>query len=47
MGLLAGYVAGMMSLTLCYILPTYTLLGIANNFLDAARTELPLPPVRL
>ncbi len=44
LGLLTGYAAGMMSLTLVYILPTYTLLGTANNFLDAAQTEPATPP---
>jgi hypothetical protein len=34
-----------MSLTLVYILPTYTLLGVANYYLEAARTEPPTPPV--
>ncbi len=46
LGLLAGYAAGMMSLTLLFILPTYTLLGAANVFLEQVRTEPPMPPAR-
>jgi O-antigen ligase len=44
LGLLAGYAIGMMSLTLVFILPTYTLLGAANVFFDQVRTEPPTPP---
>jgi O-antigen ligase len=44
LGLLAGYAVGMMSLTLVYILPTYTMLGSANVFLHQVRTEPPAPP---
>jgi O-antigen ligase len=46
LGLLSGYSVGMMSLTLCYIIPTYTLLGAANVFLRLAETSPPLPPAR-
>jgi O-antigen ligase len=44
MGVLTGYAAGMMSLTLLYILPTYTLMGAADYFVVAARTDPPTPP---
>jgi O-antigen ligase len=46
MGLTAGYGAGMMSLTLCYFLSTYTVLGLATVFLSMARTSPPTPIVR-
>jgi O-antigen ligase len=46
LGTLAAYAVGMMSLTLCYILPTYTLLGAAAAFRRAAPTLPALPPTR-
>jgi O-antigen ligase len=46
-GAVAAMVAGMMSLTLCYyVVPTYTLLGLASSYRSMARTEPALPVVR-
>jgi len=44
--LLAGYMVGMMSLTLTYVIPTYTMLGIATVFLGMTTSEPPLPEKR-
>jgi O-antigen ligase len=43
-GAVAAYAAGMMTLTLCYIIPTYTVLTLAAVFLSLARTRPPTPP---
>jgi hypothetical protein len=45
-GILTCWVAGMCSLTLCYILPTYTMLALATVFVGTVRTEPPLPAMR-
>ncbi len=42
----AAYAGGMLFLTLCYIMPTYTVLGLGTVYLRAAATEPPLPRVR-
>jgi O-antigen ligase len=46
MALVAGYATGMLALSLCYIVPTYTMLGLGTVFLQAAHTELPFVPMR-
>ena len=46
-GMLAAYATGMLSLTLSYLLPTYTLLGLGAAYLHLAKTEPPLPEARL
>jgi hypothetical protein len=45
-GMVGGYAAGMMSLSLCYLLPTYTMLALSTTYLSVAKTEPPTPPVR-
>lgn len=45
-GLTASWAVGMMSLTLCYILPTYTVLALATAFARTAPAEPPLPATR-
>jgi len=45
-GLVAAWTVGMMSLTLCYILPTYTVLALATVFVRTAPAEPPLPATR-
>jgi O-antigen ligase len=46
LGAVAGWAVGMLSLTLCYILPTYTLLALATAYTRAAPADPPLPPQR-
>ena len=45
-GLVAAWCAGMMSLTLCYILPTYTVLALATVFVRTVPASPPLPATR-
>ncbi len=45
-GLLASYMVGMLSLTLPYVLPTYTVLAFAASYANMTRTEPPLPAQR-
>ncbi len=45
-GLVAAWTVGMMSLTLCYILPTYTVLALATVFVRTAPASPPLPATR-
>lgn len=45
-GMIAGYAVGMLSLTLCYIVATYTILGLAIVFRRLAVVAPPLPPPR-
>ena len=45
-GLVSSWCVGMMSLTLCYILPTYTVLALATVFVRACPAEPPLPATR-
>jgi O-antigen ligase len=45
-GLVVGYAAGQMSLTLCYILSTYTVLGLATAYVGMARTAPATPLLR-
>ena len=45
-GVVASWAVGMMSLTLCYILPTYTVLALATGFARTAPVEPPLPATR-
>jgi O-antigen ligase len=42
----AAWAGGMLFLTLCYIMPTYTILGLATVFPQTATTEPPLPRMR-
>ena len=42
----AAYAGGMLFLTLCYIMPTYTVLGLGTVYLRAAATEPPMPRLR-
>jgi O-antigen ligase len=46
-GAVVGYAAGMMTLSLTYVIPTYTILGLAAAFLPLARTEPPTEAPRL
>ena len=45
-GLVAAWAVGMLSLTLCYILPTYTLLALATAYTRMAPVDPPLPAPR-
>ncbi len=45
-GLVAAWAVGMMSLTLCYILPTYTILALATAYSRTAPVSPPLPATR-
>lgn len=46
LGIVAGYVMGMMSLSQCYLIPTYLVLGVAAVFVRMAETEPALAPLR-
>jgi O-antigen ligase len=46
LALLAGYTTGMLALSLCYIVPTYTMLALATVFLQTATVQPPLTPMR-
>ena len=45
-GMVATYAVGMVSLTLCYILPTYTILALATAYSGATPAEPALPATR-
>ena len=45
-GMVASYAVGMVSLTLCYILPTYTVLALATAYVRTAPAEPALPATR-
>jgi O-antigen ligase len=45
-GTLAGYASGMLFLTLNYIVPTYTMLGLAATYAQMTDVRPPLAPVR-
>jgi O-antigen ligase len=45
-GLVVGYAVGMTSLTLCYIVATYTVLGVVTAYLALVRTAPPTPQPR-
>ncbi len=45
-GVVASYAVGMASLTLCYNLPTYTVLALATAYARTAPMNPPLPPTR-
>ncbi len=45
-GVVASYAVGMVSLTLCYNLPTYTVLALATVFTRTAPMNPPLSPTR-
>jgi O-antigen ligase len=45
-GMIAAYAIGMISLTLCYIIPTYTMLGLAIVYRRMTVTSPALPPPR-
>ncbi len=45
-GLVAAWAVGMLSLTLCYILPTYTILAVATAYSRTAPVNPPLPAPR-
>ncbi len=47
LGMLVAQCVGMMSLSLCYNIPTYTMLGLATGFLAITPAEPPLPPGRV
>jgi O-antigen ligase len=46
MGAVAGYAAIMLTLTLCYNLPTFTILGLATVYISMAVCHPPLPAAR-
>jgi putative inorganic carbon (hco3(-)) transporter len=46
LAMVAAYAVSMVTLTRCYVVPTYLVLGLAAAYLDLARTERPLPCVR-
>jgi O-antigen ligase len=46
MGMVAGYAGGMMTLTLSYIVPTYTVFALSSACTSIARTTPATPPVR-
>ncbi len=41
--MVAGYATGMLTLSVCYIVPTYTILGLASVYLRLAAAHPPLP----
>jgi putative inorganic carbon (hco3(-)) transporter len=43
MAALTGFSAGMLPLSLCYEMPTYTIFGLATSFIRLANPEPPLP----
>jgi hypothetical protein len=45
-GVVGGYAVSMMSLTLCYIIPTYTILALAGVYLRMTATAPAAPPMR-
>src|SRR5207253_2428616 len=45
-GILASYMTGMLSLTLPYVLPTYTVLAFAAAYVNMTATNPPLPAER-
>jgi hypothetical protein len=45
-GILASYMVGMLSLTLPYVLPTYTVLAFAGSYANMTTTEPALPAER-
>jgi O-antigen ligase len=45
-GAVAAYAVGMLTLTLCYVVPTYTVLGLAVTFLAQADTRPATPQPR-
>lgn len=47
LGAIAGYATGMMSLTLVYILPTYSILALATVYLGMVRTDPPAAAMHL
>ncbi|MCS7047075.1 MAG: hypothetical protein NZO58_12025, partial [Gemmataceae bacterium] len=46
-GALTAYLMGMMSLSICYLTPTYFILAAPVAFARTTVTEPPLPPLRL
>ena len=46
-GGIAAHAMGMMSLSQCYLLPTYTLLGMSAVFVNMTPADPPTPPVRV
>jgi O-antigen ligase len=46
-GVLAAYMAGMGSLSLCYLMPTFMMVGLAAVYLRMATTRPAYPPTRL
>ncbi len=47
MALIAGYAAGALSLSRCYVVPTYLTVGLATAFLNVTPVYPPLPPMRM
>ncbi len=43
---LASYMVGMLTLSLNYVIPTFTLLGLVTVYLNMTRSQPPLPEVR-
>lgn len=46
LGVVVSWAVGMLSLTLCYILPTYTILALATAYTRMVRSDPPLPTTR-
>ena len=46
LAMVAAYAVSMITLTRCYVVPTYLVLGLAAAYLELARTERPLPALR-
>lgn len=46
LAMLSAYAASMITLTRCYVEPTYLVLGLAAAFLELAHTRRPLPAMR-
>ncbi|MBY0522436.1 MAG: O-antigen ligase family protein [Gemmataceae bacterium] len=45
--MLAAYMVGMFSLSRCYVIPTYLVVGLATAYLQATSAKSPLPPLKL
>ena len=47
LGMAAAYAVGLFSLSLCYVVPTYVILGFAVAYTNMAATYPPVAPARI